>query len=325
MAVRSLGLALAEWRKFAMQLAGIGAISILTVLGLTGVMWRQLEARKTAEEARANALNELTLANENLARSNRDLQEFAQVASHDLQEPLRKIRYFSEKLKGEYGTSLGEGGFDKLARLNSATERMQRLINDLLEFARVTTRAEPFKVMALDTVVAEVISDLEARIIETGAKITTARLPRIMADPTQMRQLFQNLIGNAIKYRRADIAPQVKILSESVPATPKSQCRIVVEDNGIGFEQKYANRIFQPFQRLHGRNAYDGTGMGLAICRKIVERHGGTLTAESRVDEGTRFVVTLPLRQKEEETQSCAPEANPSPYSLQTMIPTTAR
>ena len=322
MAVRPLGVALAEWRGFVLGLAAIGGISILALIIVTGVAWRELRARRAAEEARAKALDDLTAANENLARSNRDLQEFAQVASHDLQEPLRKIRYFSLKLKDQGAAALGEAGIDKLARLESATERMQRLINDLLEFARVTTRAQPFSTVELNGVVAEVLSDLEAQILETGATISTVSLATVAADRSQMRQLFQNLIGNAIKYRRADATPNIRIRAERAPAT---MCRIVVEDNGIGFDQKYVDRIFQPFQRLHGRSAYEGTGMGLAICRRIVERHGGTLTAEGRVDGGARFVVTLPFRQPQQETSSCPTEASPSPYSLPTTIPTTAR
>ncbi len=323
--VRPLGAALAAWRMDVVKLAGIGAISILLIVFMAGVIRRQLAARAAAENARAKALNGLTLANENLARSNRDLQEFAQVASHDLQEPLRKIRYFSGKLRDGLGETLAEDQLNTLGRLNSATERMQRLINDLLDFARVTTRAKPFIVLALDTAVTEALSNLEATIAETEVRISAGPLPKIEADRTQMVQLLQNLIGNAIKYRRSDSTmPQIKILAEYEPRNSPGECRIVVEDNGIGFGQKYADRIFQPFQRLHGRNAYEGAGMGLAICRKIVERHGGTLTAEGHVNKGARFVVTLPLRQKKEETQPCPSEANQLSSSSLTMIPTTA-
>jgi len=324
--VRPLGAALAAWRTDVWKFAGIGAVSVALIVFMAVVMRRQLAARSSAERARAEALNGLTLANENLARSNRDLQEFAQVASHDLQEPLRKIRYFSEKLRDARGDTVSENEVNTLNRLDSATERMQRLINDLLDFARVTTRAKPFIPVPLDNAVADALSNLEAAIAGAKAEITAAPLPRIEADRTQMVQLFQNLVGNAVKYRRADgTMPQVSIFSEDGPNNRKDACRIVVEDNGIGFDQKYADRIFQPFQRLHGRNAYEGAGMGLAICRKIVERHGGTLTGEGRVDEGARFIVTLPVRHKKEEIKPCPSEATPLRSSLPTMIPTTAR
>ena len=241
-----------------------------------------------------------------LEQSNRDLQEFANVASHDLQEPLRKIQAFGDRLQARYAEKLDEDGRDYLARMQSATRRMQTLINDLLTYSRVTTRAQPFTPVSLTDVVGEVISDLEVRLEESGGRVEIDNLPTIEADYLQMRQLLQNLIGNALKYHRPDCPPVVKVYADSLAAaerpgngTPATggRYRIIVEDNGIGFDEKYLERILQPFQRLHGRGQYEGTGMGLAICRKIVERHSGMVQAKSVPGQGATFIVTLPIKQ----------------------------
>ncbi len=242
-----------------------------------------------------------------LVRSNKELQDFASVAAHDLQEPLRKVRVFGDRLKAKCGEALGERGGDYLARMQSATGRMQILINDLLSLSRVTTRARPFVSINLGKVVRRVLSDLEVRVEQTGGRVEVGELPSLEADPTQIRQLLQNLIGNALKFHRKDVPPLVKVHAEHLHGNGTGLaadsngngkcCRIIVEDNGIGFDEKYLGLIFTVFQRLHGRSEYEGTGVGLAICRKIAERHGGYITAKSTPGKGASFLITLPLQQ----------------------------
>lgn len=231
-----------------------------------------------------------------LEQSNRELQDFAFVASHDLQEPLRKIQAFGDRLKIKYAEQLGDQGRDFLGRMQNAAGRMQVLIEDLLSFSRVTTKAQPFVSINLSKVVQGVLSDLETRIERTQGKVNLSELPTIDADSSQMRQLFQNLIGNALKFHRQDVPPVIEV---SAQIKNDGSCEIRVADNGIGFEEKYIDRIFTVFQRLHSRSEYEGTGIGLAICRKIVERHNGTMTATSTLGKGSTFIVTLPISQPE--------------------------
>ncbi|MDX5346353.1 MAG: PAS domain S-box protein [Hymenobacteraceae bacterium] len=237
-----------------------------------------------------------------LERSNRELQDFAYVSSHDLQEPLRKIQAFGDRLKTKDYNQLSEQGKDYVDRMLNAAVRMQNLINDLLTFSRVTSKSKPFERVNLDKILTEVLSDLEVSIEQSGAEIKRTPLPEIDADPTQMRQLFQNLVSNAIKFRKENEKPVVTISSRPVQrkahmtGTPGDQAvEITVEDNGIGFDEKYLGRIFHIFQRLEGQK-YEGSGIGLAICRKIAVRHGGDITARSKPGEGTRFIVTLATR-----------------------------
>ncbi|MCE5243033.1 MAG: MASE3 domain-containing protein [Syntrophobacteraceae bacterium] len=238
---------------------------------------------------------------EELERSNRELQDFAFIASHDLQEPLRKIYMFGDFLARKHGESLSEQGQDYLRRMRTASVRMRELIDSLLEYSRVRTKSNPFSVVDLNEVVRGVLSDLETLIEKTGAVVTTEGLPIIEADANQMRQLFQNLIGNALKYH-GQAPPSVKITGSPAPkdddeGIQTARWQILVADNGIGFDEKYAEQIFAPFRRLHGRSDYEGTGMGLAICRKIVERHGGSITASSIPGKGSRFTIDLPAQQ----------------------------
>jgi PAS domain S-box-containing protein len=226
--------------------------------------------------------------------SNRELQDFAMVASHDLQEPLRKVQMFGDKLRRKYAIALGDEGQDWLRRMMNAAVRGQALIQGLLAFSRITSKAQPPVPVDLGQTAREVASDLEARIADVGGQVEIGKLPVIEADPLQMRQLLQNLIGNALKFRKPQEPPVVRVACR---AAARDLYEIEVSDNGIGFEQKYVDRIFKLFQRLHERGVYEGSGMGLAICRKIVERHGGSITARSAPGKGTTFVIDLPARQ----------------------------
>ena len=242
----------------------------------------------------------LTLRTEELARSNAELAQFASIASHDLQEPLRKIQTFGSRLQDKYSEVLDSQGLDYLARMASAAERMQALIQELLILSRVTIQAQAFVPVDLAQVAREVLDDLETRIERSGGKVEIGLLPTVSADPLQMRQLLQNLIGNGLKYQLPDAVPVVRVTA--VLTENDSICDLEISDNGIGFDEQYAERIFAPFQRLHSRSEYEGTGMGLAICRKIVERHRGTIRANSSMGTGATFVVSLPMSQVYEET-----------------------
>lgn len=246
-----------------------------------------------------------------LEQSNRELQDFAHIASHDLQEPLRKIMAFGDRLSTKYTDALDDQGRDYLQRMRNASVRMQSLIQDLLMYSRITTKARPFAPVDLAVVAGEVLSDLEVRIMETGGRVVLAdELPVVNADPLQMRQLLQNLIGNALKFSREAVTPVVVISCSPAnsngngttnDAPGSAMYQIAIEDNGIGFDEQYIDKIFGVFQRLHGRNEYEGSGIGLSICRKIVSRHGGHITAKSSPGEGAKFIITLPVP---EETQA---------------------
>ena len=245
--------------------------------------------------SQAKLLEQETRQREELARSNEELQQFAFIASHDLQEPLRKITAFGDRLKATCQDALTDKGEDYLHRMQNAAERMQVLIEDLLTLSRITTRAQPFVEVSLSQVTQEVLSDLEIRITQSKARIEIGELPIIKADPLQMRQLLQNLISNALKFHDEKEPLLIRIYSKKITNQQLNSefCQIIVEDNGIGFDEKYLDRIFSVFQRLHGRTEYEGTGMGLAICRKIVERHQGSITAKSEPGKGALFIVTI--------------------------------
>ncbi|MDY7021131.1 MAG: response regulator [Cyanobacteriota bacterium] len=264
----------------------------------THVQLKKMEVHLKAEvERRQQTVRELENLTKRLEISNQELQDFAYVSSHDLQEPLRKIQAFGDRLKSTCQDSLNDKGLDYLERMLNAASRAQILINDLLAFSRVTTKAKPFEAINLSQVLAGVLSDLEIRIEQTKAKLEVDSLPVIEADALQMRQLLQNLISNALKFQAEGHRPMIQIRSRQYLQNGQEWCEIQIVDNGIGFEEKYTDRIFQIFQRLHGRSTYQGTGIGLAICRKIAERHGGTLTAKSQPNQGATFIFTLPVHQ----------------------------
>jgi PAS domain S-box-containing protein len=273
------------------------------IIGLVGIS-SDISQRKEAEE-------QLVRFAAQLERSNTELQNFASVASHDLQEPLRKIQAFGDRLKAKCSDALGEQGLDYLGRMQNAAQRMQVLIQDLLKLSRVTSRAQPFEPCDLNQIVAEVLTDLEVAIENQNGRIESEPLPTIDADPLQMRQLFQNLISNALKFHTPGEPPVVqisaRILDTAESALPggrlgEQACEITIRDYGIGFEQKFADQIFVVFQRLHSRAEYEGTGIGLAVCRKITDRHGGQIVAHSSPGQGATFIVTLPVKQPSAET-----------------------
>lgn len=267
----------------------------------TADLQREITERRRVEEQVRQDEKALELYAERLKRSNRDLQDFASIISHDLQEPLRKVQAFGERLELRHASQLDEEALGYLRRMRNAAERMSNMLEDLLTYSRVNTKGLPYTGVDMGDVVQDVISDLEIRLEETGGQVVVEELPVIEADPLQMHQLFQNLIGNALKFHRPETPPVIRIsasLVEGVNAEPP-QTQIRVADNGIGFEERYLEKLFNPFQRLHTRGQYPGSGMGLAICRKIAERHGGTITAQSHPGEGTTFLIQLPLRQVE--------------------------
>ncbi len=248
---------------------------------------------------------QLTASNYDLRRSNDNLEKFAYIASHDLQEPLRKIQSFGGILKTQYAGQLGEG-VDYLERMQVAASRMSLLIKDLLSFSRISTRQEADAFVSLNRILMEVVDDLEVAIEKTGAQIQVDELPTILGDESQLRQLFQNLLSNALKFQKQGTTPLIKVRSKRIAASdvpdsvrpsrsaPTYYC-ISVTDNGIGFDGKYIDRIFKVFQRLHGRNEYAGTGIGLAICEKVVVNHGGAITAVSKLGQGAEFVIYFPV------------------------------
>jgi light-regulated signal transduction histidine kinase (bacteriophytochrome) len=260
-----------------------------------------------AQASLARSHAELERRAQELVRSNSELDQFASIASHDLQEPLRKVRTFTERVCDTEAANLSERGADYLRRANASAERMQVLIEDLLRYSRVTTQTRPFAPVDLAAVAAAVLEDLSEQVQRAGARVEVSALATINADAPQMRQLLQNLISNALKFAREDVAPVVRVDA----VAQAGWLTLTVADNGIGFEPQYAQRIFRVFERLHGRGAYPGTGIGLALCRKIAERHGGTVVAASTPGAGATFTVTLQTERTE--AVSAASPAPPPP------------
>jgi signal transduction histidine kinase len=256
----------------------------------------ELEVRVQERTAELGLINEaLKHYAAKLEQLNRELSEFAFAASHDLREPLRKIQTFGSILTDRFKDALGVEGRDYLTRMTNAANRMSELIQSLLNYSRLNRPPESFEPTDLSKVISDTVTDLELLIREAGGTVAFGELPVIEADAVQLRQLFQNLISNALKYAEPSRPPIVKIRAR----TNGEMCEIMVEDNGMGFEEKHVDRVFKPFQRLHGRSEYEGTGMGLAICRKIVDRHGGSITTRPVPGEGATFIINLPIRQEE--------------------------
>jgi signal transduction histidine kinase len=276
---------------------------ILAVLGLTALAFLALLRRvmsangKLADSnTRLQSTNALLRHAAELARSNAELEQFASIASHDLQEPLRKVQTFAAQINATEGERLSEQGQDFLRRMSDAAGRMRALIDDLLAFSRVSTKGKPFAPVDLGAIVPLVLSDLEVAVEERGARVDVGPLPTVEADALQMRQLLLNLLGNALKFQRPGVMPEVTVRAHVADGVAE----LTIADNGLGFDAQFATRIFRAFERLHGASAYPGTGIGLALCRKIVERHHGTITADGREGEGATFTIRLPLQQPAE-------------------------
>jgi signal transduction histidine kinase len=284
-----------KWLPWAIYGALLGLalaflILLRRLLRITDALSRS-NAQLSTGNARLESANQLLRHGAELRRSNAELEQFASIASHDLQEPLRKIQTFAAQITATEADRLSDQGQDFLRRMSNAAARMRALIDDLLMFSRVTTSERPFVAVDLDETLAQVLVDVELAVEETEARLTIDPLPTVEADPLQMRQLLLNLVGNALKFRREGVTPEIRISAK----TARGVAEIVVRDNGVGFEPQYADRIFRAFERLHGNNAYPGTGVGLALCRKIVERHDGTISAEGASDDGAVFTIRLPL------------------------------
>lgn len=258
--------------------------------------------RKASEE-RVKELNRQLLENIALLESaNRDLDRFAFMASHDLQEPLRKIRTFSDLLFVKYQEMLDASAINYITRIQNAAVRMQTLISDILAFSRINNEKDTFVNYNLNLTFQEVLDELDAIIQEKNARIDLEELPNIDVNPGLIRPLFFNLLSNALKYCKKDVAPVVHVRSEIISATtsnkePIQYCRIYVQDNGIGFDQQYAEQIFDMFRRLHVHSEFEGTGIGLTLCKKIVEKHNGFISVQSKVNKGSTFIISLPVHQ----------------------------
>ncbi|HYF26107.1 MAG TPA: ATP-binding protein [Baekduia sp.] len=271
----------------------------LAAAGMAAVFLLARTVRATAAVADTNeqleqANAELAHSNRELQRSNAELEQFASVASHDLQEPLRKVQTFGDQLEHRFAGDLPPEAVDYLRRMRASAGRMSALIDDLLRFSRVGTKPPRMAQVDLGEAAREVVAaDLDGLVRDTHGRVDVEPLGTVEADPSQMRQLLQNLIANALKFHRPEVAPEVHV--RPAPAAEPGTIAFEVADNGIGFDPRYEERIFRVFERLHPRDVYPGTGIGLALCRKIVERHGGQITAAGAEDGGARFTVTLPI------------------------------
>jgi signal transduction histidine kinase len=266
----------------------------------------EIKERKSSEE-KIKLLNRQLLENiASLEQANKELDRFAFMASHDLQEPLRKIRMFSDRLALKYNDFMDEDGKTNIHRIHKAAERMQNLITDILTFSKISVETPTFVTCDMNSLLQEVLVDLDEEIKAKEAKITIDKLPKLSVNPSLIKPLFNNLIGNALKYSKKDTNPVVKISSEiSAQMNGKANqsikyCRIFIQDNGIGFDQKYAEEIFGMFKRLHHNSEFQGTGIGLALCKKIVEQHKGYISARSKINEGSTFIISLPLEHQTE-------------------------
>ena len=268
----------------------------------------EIKERKSSEE-RVKQLNRQLLENiASLESANKDLDRFAFMASHDLQEPLRKIRMFSDRLFLKYKEMLDDDGKTNIHRIQKAAERMQNLITDILTFSKISVDKPSFVESDLNELISEILTEMDEDLRDKKAKVLVDKLPSLFVNPSLMKPLFHNLIGNALKYRKKEIAPLIKITSDIAgPVNGKlmkdpnnKYCRIFIEDNGIGFDQKYAEEIFGMFKRLHHNTEFEGTGIGLALCKKIVEQHKGYISARSKLNEGSTFIISIPMHLQQE-------------------------
>ena len=267
----------------------------------------EIKERK-ANEDKVKQLNRQLLENiASLESANKDLDRFAFMASHDLQEPLRKIRMFSDRLSLKYKEVLDEDARTNISRIQKAAERMQTLITDILTFSKISVDKPSFVECDINLLINDILQEMDDELREKRAKVMVEKLPSLYVNPNLMKPLFHNLIGNALKYQKKDIDPLVRITSDIAGALNgrvkdlnNKYCRIFIEDNGIGFDQKYAEEIFGMFKRLHHNTEFEGTGIGLALCKKIVEQHKGYISARSKVNEGSTFIISIPLHLKQE-------------------------
>ena len=271
---------------------------------------REVQERILSEE-KIGLLNKQLLENiERLKASNEELERFAYVASHDLQEPLRKIMLFSGQLANKYSPVLADDGKDFINRILKSSERMRLLIKNILSFSKSATNSDSYEETNLNELLEGILGDLEISIEQKNAVINIGKLPVLRIIPGQFRQLFQNLIINALKFSRENCPPEIKIYAENatgrgIPGIEDNKynddyCNIIVSDNGIGFEQKYADEIFMLFKRLNSIDKFEGTGIGLSICKKIVEQHSGHISVRSKIGDGTTFTISLPVRRSNE-------------------------
>ena len=275
------------------------------LLAANDFLQKEIEERKVSEE-RVKLLNEQLIANnESLKQMNEELDQFAYMASHDLQEPLRKIQVFSDKI-------LRNNNFDPdsekyFGKIMNSSRRMQKLINNLLDFSRHTVSTNDFKETSLNELVKNVVTELEVEIEKSNARINYEDLPVVSAVPGLMQQLFYNLFSNAIKFRKPSVDLVIDVKAQKIDPVDlskfiknsygKNYYKITVQDNGIGFDDKYADDIFRVFKRLHSYHEFEGSGVGLSICKKIVEKHNGFIKAESKLDNGSTFIIGLPEMQ----------------------------
>ena len=271
----------------------------------------ELEVReRMISEEKVKQLNQTLLENiERLESVNKQLDNFAYMASHDLQEPLRKIRIFCDHLEINHKSVLNEDGRNNIEKIQRSCKRMQELIQDILTFSTLTMDKRQFEKSDLNELVKDVLNEMDGYINEKNANISVENLPSMYVNPVLIRPLFHNLISNSIKYSKTEVSPVIRISSDYEFSEAETEnnghgnnryCRIIFEDNGIGFEQEYSEQIFGMFKRLHGKNQYHGTGIGLAICKKIAEEHNGYISAISKVNEGATFIVSLPMHEEEE-------------------------
>jgi len=257
------------------------------------VQVNHLHQLQTAHDKLNTRALEINQANSRLAQSNAELEKFAYIASHDLQEPLRKIQAFGDRLHSTIDKSVNEKSLDYVSRMQNSATRMRSLIDDLLKFSRVGNQEYNLKQVSLNDILANVIDDLQLSISEKKAKISFDELPTVCGEEKQLYQVFLNLFSNSLKFSKPETAAEIQVSSQQISVGDKHYWQIKVQDNGIGFEQEYADKIFEVFQRLHGRSQYIGTGIGLAICKKIVEKHNGSISVQSELGIGSCFILLL--------------------------------